>query len=263
MPELPEVEAARHQLQRWTAGASVVGVAGDGAKTLVGAAILAWERRGKQLAARLIDGSWWMLHFGMTGRVALDPPAERRHVRASWQLSNGHVVAFIDTRRLGATRHAPAGTDPFAGLGPDALDVLHRGNASETLAERLGTGSHGGILKDRALDQQRLAGIGNIAILEGCWRASIHPHTPVGAITADGWARLATGLRDHLDATLAGCLAEPDFLYVSEGGANPFAIYGRDGAACPRCGDGHRLTRTVRQGRPTVACLHCQPLPTA
>jgi formamidopyrimidine-DNA glycosylase len=250
MPELPEVEAARAHLATWTEGRRVV--AAPAVPELAGRTLLAWHRRGKRLAGRLDDGRWLLAHLGLTGAFRrLDlaglvsgssgPPsglpapgsaAPPRHARFTLTLDDGLAVALVDPRGFGRVAISEA-ADPFSDLGPDALSLLAAPDAPDALADRLGPASPRAVLKDRALDQARLAGLGNIAILEGAFRARLHPHLPLAALDAAAFARLAAGLRAHLEETLADCLATPDLVYVSQGGPNPFAVYGRAGAPCP------------------------------
>jgi len=264
MPELPEVEATRVLLTKHTPGRRVVAVSGDpmpaGLEALIGATIGPWRRRGKRLAAPTEGAGQLSLHLGMTGKIVVNPEADRRHVRVGLTLDDGTALAFIDTRRLGAMTLLPADLNPFEGLGPDALELLQGANAGEALAGRLapvGRTTASATLKDRALDQARIAGLGNIAIIEGAHRASLHPHAPVASLSPSDWKTLADGLLAHLTATLVDCLATDEVQYVSQGGPNPFGVYGREGEGCPRCPEA-TIARLVRAGRPTFVCPCCQ-----
>ncbi len=265
MPELPEVEATRRRLSSVATGRVIEAVSGSAPPSLVGLGVVEVLRHGKQLAARLSDGSWLTLHLGMTGRIVhLDSPERlAAHTRATLELSGDMRVAFADTRRFGRIDHLPAASDPFANLGPDALALLHGPVPGTALAHALAPSGPRGAhapWKDRALDQRRIAGLGNIAVIEAGHRARVHPHRPVTTLTPADWDALAAGTLAHLEATLADCLATDDLVYVSEGGPNPFLVYGRAGEPCPRCGPASRIERTLRAGRPTFACPACQPV---
>jgi formamidopyrimidine-DNA glycosylase len=264
MPELPEVEATCRRLVGLAQGEAIVSVTGIAPPTLVGLRILDVRRHGKQLAATLSDGSCLALHLGMTGRIRSGSAADADpHVRATLRLASGPLIAFSDTRRFGRVAHLPPGEDPFAQLGPDALALVQGPLPGPGLAAALAPAGPRGAhppWKDRALDQRRVAGLGNIAVIEAAHRAAVHPHRPVTTLTPSEWDALAAGFAAHLEATLADCLAADDLVYVSEGGPNPFLIYARAGEACPRCGPSARIERTVRAGRPTFACPACQPV---
>ena len=266
MPELPEVEAPRQQLARWTEGARVAAVelvdaavgggsAFDGPGGLVGYRFVRWERRGKALAG-VTDGPVLSAHLGMTGRWVADD--ERRFARLVIHLEKKRgrpaAIAYLDARRLGHARLVASVDEVFAGLGPDAWRTP-LGPAA--LKAALGRGA--ATLKERLLDQKRLAGLGNIAVIEACFRARVHPHTPIAQVGDAVFRRLVPAIHAHLEATLASTLAEERVTYVSEGGDNIFQIYGRKGEPCPRCET--LVVREVLAGRPTFYCPRCQRLP--
>jgi formamidopyrimidine-DNA glycosylase len=252
MPELPEVEATRQNLERWTRGRPVIAVRGDAAHALaplVGRQFTGWQRRGKTLLG-LTDEPALNLsaHLGMTGRWVRDPAANRPHVRAALDLE-GTTIAFCDVRRFGRVALIPR-EDAFVGLGPDALEGL----SADRLRASMGAGK--APLKVRLMDQARVAGLGNIAVLEAAYRAGIHPHVPIGALAQTHWEALAHAIADHLRETLAGCVNEDEITYVSEGGDNPFLVYGREGEPCGLCRT--LIVRAVLQGRPSFWCPTCQ-----
>ncbi len=69
------------------------------------------------------------------------------------------------------------------------------------------------------------------------------------------------GMRGTLDDTLSDLRTQADergeVSYMSDGGDNPFAVYGREGEPCARCGE--PITRIVQGGRSTFFCPSCQP----
>lgn len=257
MPELPEVEGTRGNLERWSMGRTIVAVERRDARldrrldTLVGATLQRWERRGKVLAA-FTDFGVLRSHLGMTGRWLHDPEIDRQHQRLVLGLGDGHRVAYVDVRRLGDACLVDSCEAAFAGLGPDAWSTPWTAAA---LALAMGRGD--APLKARLLDQQRIAGLGNIAVIEACFRARLHPHTALSRLGGDDWSRLVVAIHDHLAATLEGTVGIAELRYVSEGGDNPFLIYGREGEPCPVCG--RTIVRAVLSARPTFACPSCQP----
>ncbi|MCB9731230.1 MAG: Fpg/Nei family DNA glycosylase [Deltaproteobacteria bacterium] len=264
MPELPEVEIARRNLERHTGGGEIVALEplpgadleGDVAHA-VGAVLARWERHGKLLVGRLAGGGAVLSHLGMTGKWVRDAD-DRPHQRVLLAVRRGDDVArvsLVDPRRLGWVRVTD---DPDAWLdrlGPDALDPALD---AATLAARAGGGRVP--LKTRLLDQARVAGLGNICVLEACFRAGVHPHTPAGAVPPAAWERLLDGARAHIAHTLEVEAGE-EITYLSEGGDNPFLVYGRAGSPCPRCAA--PIARDVLAGRPTFFCPTCQPAPAA
>lgn len=264
MPELPEVEIARRLLARWSHGAEVVALEpltggrleGDPAAAL-GATLARWDRHGKLLIGHLSGGGALLSHLGMTGKWArggphLDPRPHQRVLLTVERGGERAQLTLIDPRRLGWVAVVPDPAPWLARLGPDALDPALDG---PTLARRAGGGA--APLKTRLLDQARVAGLGNICVLEACFRAGVHPHTPAGALPPAAWERLLAGARAHIAHTLAAEAGE-EITYLSEGGHNPFLVYGKAPAPCPRCGE--PIAKAALAGRPSFYCPRCQPL---
>jgi formamidopyrimidine-DNA glycosylase len=267
MPELPEVEVARRNLEKWLKRQKLVqvelsprifvGRAAAFAQKLCGRTLKAVERRGKQLRLRF-DGELALFsHLGMTGKWVLrdraDPPQRFERARLD---SARRSVRYLDPRLLGRMRPAQGDEAPpsWRALGPDPLDdgidVVQLHNK---LSKRRKS------IKETLLDQTVLAGVGNIQATEALWRARINPTRSADALTRAEVEALARGILDSIADTLAR-EDSPEITYVEEPGAdNPFDVYGRSGEPCPRCGA--TLVRIIQGGRSTVFCPRDQPLP--
>lgn len=273
MPELPEVEANRRLLAP-LAGRRVTAVhvpdptsvrpalstkskdAGGAEQltALVGQMADAPTRRGKRLGWTF--GPHGLLaHLGMTGRFVVADEAPR-WAKVGLSFDDGRTVWFVDPRRFGCVVPLPASIVPAAlaeGLGPDALDEPQSG---PQLAARFATPR---AIKVALLDQDRLAGMGNIHAVEALWRAHLHPDTRCVDLDAHAWTALSRAITTQLRHGLA--LVEADGIaYLSDRViTNPFEVYGRAGEPCRRCGG--RIHGEVRAGRSTFWCPNCQPAP--
>jgi formamidopyrimidine-DNA glycosylase len=269
LPELPEVEVARRNLDKWLRRGTLVrvelsprlfvpgdvGSARSFAATLCGRTVRAVERRGKWL--RLVfDGELALFsHLGMTGKWVLrahDAPPERFE-RA--RLDTGkRSVRYLDPRLFGTLQGARGDSTPPAWkqLGPDALVD---GVDAARLRARLSRISRS--IKEALLDQTILAGVGNIQAAEALWRARLNPLRASSSLSAAEVESLARAI----EASIADTLARddsPEITYVEEAGAdNPFDVYGKHGEPCPRCT--RPLRRIIQGGRSTVFCPRCQP----
>lgn len=273
MPELPEVEHARRQLSplvgrtitRVTPRDTIV-LGGRSkpsfTKALAGRTLERVERRGKNLLVRLSGEGGLAMHLGMTGSLVVAPSAfaPSRFARVSFELGD-LALHFDDPRKLG--RLAAGSLDEarkaarMDALGPDALEV----STPHALAARF-AGARGPI-KMALLDQERIAGLGNIHASEALFLARLHPLRRASSLTAREWQHLHAGIRETLGRALdeldrLDANGEP-LVYLSAGGENPFLVYDREGEPCPRCG--RAIAREVHGGRSSYLCRHCQPRP--
>jgi formamidopyrimidine-DNA glycosylase len=279
MPELPEVEVGARNLRRWAAGKRVRGVdAGPspvlrphGPKALAvlaGARIETVDRIGKNLLVTLKKGrvpvGLWS-HLGMTGKWLRRPAREPgpRFSRVRLALEDGQVLHYVDMRLFGRLRLIPGArfddVPQLRALGPDPLrDGVDARRLHERLARlRLG-------IKVALLDQTLLAGVGNIQASESCHRARIDPRRRASSLSRREVGSLARAILASIRYTLARFEDEgvesddADIVYVEESkDANPFLVYGRAGAKCPRR-DGGLIQRIVQAQRSTFFCPRCQ-----
>lgn len=273
MPELPEVEAARIRISQWTECKPLVAVRWVDDAVVRGhlssrpsdaiATGRAWlesalgsrggpvARHGKRLRWSVGPIVAWA-HLGMSGKWVRRAPEDAAPAHARLGLQFADAVAWlVDPRRFGCL--APAGPGDWrAGLGPDAWLEPPSGPA---LAQRL-AGARA--LHPALLDQARLAGLGNIHAAEALWRARLHPGRPAASLSPAAWDALSAAIRAQLAHALDQFAASEEVTYLSEGAdADGFAVYGRLGAACPRCGS--PVDRAPWGGRSVFFCLTCQP----
>lgn len=264
VPELPEVETVRRQLEPLITGRRVVEAWGHesgkfaSAVDAVGAGINGVTRRGKYLLAPLDDGRELVVHLGMTGQLRLRPGALDPYVRAWWALDDGQVLELRDVRRFGRVGVVTAGEyarlPTLAALGPEPWDPqLDDGG----LWRRLRPSQIR--VKTQLLSQRPIAGVGNIYADEALWLAGIHPGRR--SVTRVESQRLLVALRDVLEQGIAnGGTTLRDYRDVDgSSGRNQLELgcYGRAGEPCVRCGT--QLRRSVVDGRGTTHCATCQP----
>ena len=275
MPELPEVETVRRGLEPVLAGRTLVRVRlrradlrlpfpNDMAGRLAGRRIDRLERRSKYMLWHLDDGEALIVHLGMSGRMRVFegvlPPLEP-HDHVEFTTDRGAVVRFNDPRRFGLMALVRsddlAGHPLLASIGPEPLDGGFDGPA---LARRLDGRS--GPIKGALMNQQVVAGLGNIYVSESLFRAGISPKRRAGTVRGDRARRLARALKEVLEAAIrAGGSSLRDHRQPSgELGyfQHAFAVYDREGRACPGCDCDLARTggirRIVQTGRATFYC---------
>jgi formamidopyrimidine-DNA glycosylase len=264
VPELPEVETVRRQLEPLVAGRRITEAWGHpsakfaSAVEAAGPRIEGVDRRGKYLLLGLDDERELVIHLGMTGQVRLRPGDLDPYVRAWWALDDGSVLELRDVRRFGRVRVVPAGdyaaVPTLLAQGPEPWDAALDGDGLWRALRRSKVR-----VKTQLLSQRPLAGVGNIYADEALWRSGIHPaRRSVSRVEA---ARLLLALRAVLEQGIAnGGTTLRDYRTVDgASGRNQLELgcYGRAGEPCARCGD--LLRRSVIDARGTTHCPTCQP----
>lgn len=276
MPELPEVETIRLQLEPHLVGRRFDRVdildarlvrpfePDAVAAELEGERVSALERRGKYLIVRFESGRVLLIHLRMTGNLlhgsgewlAADDP----HRRAVVRLDDGSDVAYRDVRRFGTWLLVePEELEPYLDdrVGTEPLE---RSFTTKRLAAALA--GRRAPVKAAILDQRRLAGVGNIYADEALWRARIHPQRPAGELGHDELKALHSGIRTALKAGIERQGATLRDYRTPDGGSgtmqDEFKVYGRQDEPCERCGTPIEKIRAA--GRGTWYCPNCQRL---
>ena len=273
MPELPEAEANRENLTSWLAGEHLLEVAvpdpltrrGQTESSIRTAAegriVSAVRRRGKFLRIEFARGGPALLsHLGMSGKWALrqsgeaDPPA----VRAVLGIAGDRRVVFSDKRRFGHFSVClPRDEERLARLGPEPLGPAF---TTRRLAGLLRATRRP--VKALLMDQDRIAGIGNIQAAEALWRAGIHPARSSVELGDREAAKLHRAIRWTLRRSIENTRT-PEILYLSDGEAGRqstsarFFVYGHEGATCSHCRRGV-IARIPIAGRSSFYCSRCQ-----
>jgi formamidopyrimidine-DNA glycosylase len=286
MPELPEVETVRRGLERLVVGRRITAVEVFEAKSfpvgpgllpaagVVGAKVVSARRRAKVLILDLDNDYSLVGHLKMTGQLVVRGPEDwgaghptdsllgelpDRSTRIDFQLDGDSHLFFNDQRKFGWVKALPTPAVeklPFiAGLGPEPLDpagfpefqrrAAHHGRAS---------------VKAVLLNQQVVAGIGNIYADESLWAARVNPARPLAQVTDRKLRQLFQAAAEvmTLSIELGG---STDRNYVDAEGKRGaylgFAnVFRRQGQPCRRCGT--LIVKTKVAGRGTHYCPRCQ-----
>ena len=269
MPELPEVETFKRYLDSMSLHQRITGVDVRDAYVLKRVSVRQLARRlkgrrfensrrhGKHLFVRAGDDPpsrrlrraslWLRLHFGMTGSleyVKHDEVASKT-ARVIFRFANKYRLAFDDQRKFGEIELIED-VDEFLqtrGLGPDALEI----SLSQFKAI---LGKHRGAVKAILLNQQLIAGIGNLYADEILFRARMHPATEGARLSDKDLARLFRTMRYVLERAIA---LKTDFNRLPK---SWLLTHRGKGGRCPRCG--RALKSATIGGRTSWFCAHCQ-----
>lgn len=276
MPELPEVETIRKGLEPCLTGKRIESVSVRRARSvqgatqrqfaarLRGATFLRFGRHGKFMLLHLDNGLTLIVDLRMTGQLVYESPDSPlpRHTHIVFRLSDGARLRFTDSRTFGSIKLVE--TDHchdhpcLRRLGPDALSNTI---TLKTIAAMLNRTSRP--MKLFLLDQQRLAGIGNIYASEILFQAGIHPDAPAHGLTDTQIRKLCAAIRLILTIAISRCGTTMSDFRTATGGygtyQNEFRVYGREGQPCLRCNT--LIFKTRHGGRATYLCPRCQSLP--
>ena len=183
MPELPEVETIRKQLEKEILGAEIVGIEVRDKRCWSGEwkeneKIGGGERVGKYLFVKFESGKGLQVHLKMTGRIVLGKDLgsseynEAKHTRVVVNLKDGRKIYYWDTRMFGYVKVVDSWKFAVGSikqkLGPEPWDI----SDIDFLRKLQKTGR---AIKEVILDQKILAGVGNIYGNDGLWMAGIDP----------------------------------------------------------------------------------------
>jgi len=273
MPELPEVETIKCDLDTSVRGLSIVDVdiydqrvikddhPAQFRKTLCGKEFCGVSRVGKALIFPFTDQTFMIVQLKMTGQLIygenLKTAKKLKETKVVFRLSNGKFLNYNDQRLFGWLIYAKQLKDvPFLNLiGLDPLSPSFELNWLNQSLKR-----HKTPIKPLLMNQQFLAGIGNIYASEILFQARINPRKRSDRLTHSEIASLhhstvdilqqaiiyrGTSIRNYRDARGKKGLFN-----------NRIKVYGREQQGCSTCQ--RPIQRIVQSGRSTFYCAHCQ-----
>ncbi|HEV2352093.1 MAG TPA: bifunctional DNA-formamidopyrimidine glycosylase/DNA-(apurinic or apyrimidinic site) lyase [Terriglobia bacterium] len=280
MPELPEVETVlrglkKRVLGRWLGAAEVrhsqviAGAPDEFVRAVSGRPILGARRKGKAIAIELgppkeNEGAakrYLLVRLGMTGQFTVNAVAEplEPHTHVRLALEGGQEeIRYVDARRFGRLRSLTREEldKVLGGLGPDARKITE-GQFQQALRGRRTP------LKSWLMNQQMLAGVGNIYADESLYLARLNPLMEAGRLSADQSRRLLRSLKRVLERAVEfQGTSFRDYIDI-EGRPGNFQpqlrVYQRTGKPCRRCRQ--PIERVIISGRSSHFCPICQPRP--
>lgn len=271
MPELPEVETIRLQMKKEIEGKKIESIKAISDKPLEnitveefkerveGAFIKDVKRRAKILIIELSTGDSLLIHLKLTGRLLLLKPnvPVEKHTHLIFDLSDGYQLRFWDLRRFGYVKLVSGKLKEvleLKKLGPEALELSLNEFRGLLASKRSGK------IKPLLMNQNFIAGIGNIYSDEALFYAGIHPERNVATLKEDEIARLHEGIRRIMSSAIGHRGSSMDDyvdLFGKQGDFVPHhKVYRRTGELCKACGS--RIKRIKVGGRSAHFCPKCQ-----
>ena len=187
------------------------------------------------------------MHLGLTGWLCVGKECEKPpHTRAEILLDGPDRLYFEDARRFGRLYVVPAGQIPdsptLEHMGPEPLSP---GFKDEDFVREIT--SSAAPIKAQLLNQEVVAGLGNIYSDEALWRAKIHPSRR--GLNQEEARRLHAAIQDVIRDSLAkGGI---------EDGTFEMQVHRQAGKPCPTCAT--RIVKRPIAGRTSYFCPKCQP----
>ena len=277
MPELPEVETIRRELDREVVGKRIKSVEAIGERSLrrhrspkefiaklEGAKISGVERRGLYLVFKLDTGDLLVCHLGMSGQLrrtqAKDPRAD--HTQVVLTFTQAGQLRFIDPRAFGEmfVTTPEELTEEVPELGELGFDPVETPISWTVFGEMLVKRSTK--LKALLVDQRFMAGLGNIYSDEILFAAGLRYDRPANSLSTQEIRRLYRSVVETLHDAVkyrGSTLADQGYVDLF-GKAGDYQehhkVYARDGLACRRCRTPIQKARFAN--RTTFYCPQCQ-----
>jgi formamidopyrimidine-DNA glycosylase len=278
MPELPEVETIRRDLEKEAVGKRIKTVEVTGTRSirrhtnkkqfiarLEGRKITGVDRKGKYLLVKLEGADYLVIHLGMSGQLLWTKSAKEekaKHTHVVFTFATPGQLRFLDPRTFGelfvtAADELDAAVPELAHLGFDPVEQA----ISWTLFGEL-LHARKRKLKDLLMDQKFIAGIGNLYSDEILWGAGLRYDRSSDDLTSQEIRRLYRSMSEILHDAIkhrGSSLADEQYrdLYGNVGGyASEHNVYDREGQPCRRCRT--PIKRLKLGGRSHFYCDRCQ-----
>jgi formamidopyrimidine-DNA glycosylase len=272
MPELPEVETVCRSLRPHLLGRTItrvevlerrlrVPVDRKALKLLIGNRVEAITRIAKYILLNLSNDVVWVFHLGMSGKLICVEPktARRKHDHIIVNLDDGGELRYHDPRRFGlsiVTHNAELNDLPqLSRLGVDPFD-------SALTGEYLFGFTRASVrrIRDLLLDQQIIAGLGNIYANEILSIAGIKPTARAHRLTRRQVSSIAATIPELLSDAIRWCgTSFSDYRDADDKSGefqNHLRVYDRDGEKCRVCPS--KIKRVAIGNRSAFYCPTCQ-----
>jgi formamidopyrimidine-DNA glycosylase len=265
MPELPEVETIKRELEKAVVGKKITAVTinnpavirqpspAEFVKGLTGVTVKNILRKAKILILELSGGRALTIHLKMTGQLVY--PGDGLSSRVRFKLSDGKYLDFNDQRLFADLRllddwHAL----PFIqGLGPEPFDIDAK--KFKDMIDRKKTR-----IKPLLMDQAFISGVGNLYAAEALFRAKIDPRRPASSLSDKEKELLFKEIKDTLTEAIEHKGSSVDQYVQLTGSPGGYVkyhkVYDRENKPCIICKS--PIKRIALGGRGTYFCPKCQ-----
>jgi formamidopyrimidine-DNA glycosylase len=281
MPELPEVQTIKLQLQKYLVGHRIESIEiknsklfPEGKNEVTNTRVRDIRRFGKVLVIDCDNGNSMIIHIKLTGQLVYRGPNLKNPQEVSKKVSGGlggphtHVIFHLDKegtlyyndiRRFGWIKVVKTSEVLNFGfikkLGPEPYAELTEEKFREILAKSNRP------IKVVLMDQEKIGGIGNIYANDALWDAQIYPGTKAKSVSVEKAKELYSSVLKVLEKGMKyGGASELAFV-TPDGTEGQYQmhtlVYGKQGTLCARCNK-EKIKKTTLGGRGTYFCPNCQ-----
>jgi formamidopyrimidine-DNA glycosylase len=271
MPELPEVETIKNDLRKLIVGKTIKNIIITKSKLIKNIPVDTFTkkvkgdqfcgvfRRAKFLIFPLKSKNSLLMHLKISGSLRYAKADENlRFANVEFILNDGHKLSFCDPRLFGQIEFFSSdkleSLPKIKKLGPEPLEKKF---TLEKFSSLLGRQIK---IKQLLMDQNIIAGIGNLYAVEALFKSGINPSRPAKSLKFNEIKKLYSAIKDILKKAVRKRGSSLDD-YVdpsgTKGGYLPFIkVYGRAGKPCFKC---KKLIKRIELGgRGTYFCENCQ-----
>ncbi|GAG69759.1 unnamed protein product [marine sediment metagenome] len=281
MPELPEVETIRRDLQKKIKDKQIKDVIINISKIIKKPSLEEFitkikdrkikeiDRRGKYIIIHLDSRNKLVVHLGMTGLLIYpydNKIAEKeinpKHNHLVFAFTDNTQLVFNDVRRFGKI-FLVSNIDEIGSLAKLGVDPLEDYFTEEVFIQILNKKKNGKI-KSFLMKQEFITGLGNIYANEVLYGSNIHPLRPVSSLNKKEIKNLYQQIKLVLGEAvkLRGSTVADEAYRDTDGEKGKFAkklqVYARKGEPCIKCG--HPIEVVRIEGRSSFICSQCQKL---
>ena len=281
MPELPEVESVKLQLQKYLVGHVIekievkpVKIFEGRVEDVEGGKVDSVRRFAKVLSIDLSNGNSLVIHIKLTGQLIYRGPNLQQvpnlskkivggvpgpHTHITFKLDNGGQLYYNDIRRFGwikVVKTSEVETSGFVGkLGPEPFGKLTLEYFQDFLSKTKRN------VKVVIMDQAKMGGVGNIYANDALWLSKIDPKKPANQLSQEEGKELYDAIHTVLEAGLKHGGAS-ELAFVTPDGAegdyqNHTLVYNHTGETCKNCNQA-KIEKYFLGGRGTYWCPVCQ-----
>lgn len=274
MPELPEVETIKRQLQKAILGKKISKVevflpklvkvpVAKFKKTVEGTVIKNIWRRAKLLGFNLSNGYSLVIHLKLTGQLIfikhVTCNTRQKHTHLIYQFTDGSGLLHNDLIRFGYVKlietHRLSDFFKKENLGPEPLEDFYIDDLMTMLQKKPKAK-----IKPLLMDQTFIAGIGNLYADEILFFAGVHPERKVASLKPKEIKKIYQGIQKILSEAIKyqGSSVNTYLdIYGRQGNFVPrLKVYRRDGERCLKCEE--TIKRIKLGSRSAHFCPNCQ-----